>query len=345
MENPFFRNGRWYQQPPRRPFSQSSSFGSEPIYQFDPAVETRRCPAEISPGAKVIRIPVHFVGSGQADRSACALKIQKVFRGFLVRRCLRKINDIKVQVDEIEERLSRSDVAELVRRDEKERLRMNESLMSLLFKLDSICGVDFGVRGCRKAVIRKAISLQEKIDAIVAIDLEAESGGIEIDDDTNQANVHVRRKDSSTVNAGTLKNYVEFGHNGNRYEMEVEGNDEEVDVIDVGVDREVRVINEEKNCVGGGGSVYEKSNLGRNENDDDERNLGLLERMVEDNGKMMSLITQLFERNEMQTRMINTLTHRLEMLEKAFVCDGKLRRRVKKKLGMKKNVAASCRED
>ncbi|KAL0421599.1 UNVERIFIED_CONTAM: BAG family molecular chaperone regulator 5, mitochondrial [Sesamum latifolium] len=123
------------------------------------------------PAPKVVQIPIHFVGSGEVDRSGSALKIQKVFRGFLVRKCLRKIKDIKFQVDEIEERLSTSEVRDLVRRDERERVRMNESLMSLLFKLDSISGVDIGVRGCRKAVIRKVIALQEKIDAIVATDL------------------------------------------------------------------------------------------------------------------------------------------------------------------------------
>ena len=57
---------------------------------------------------------------------------------------------------------------ELIRKDTKERLRVNETLMALIFKLDSIRGVYPGIRDCRKAVIKKAVSLQEKVDYIAA---------------------------------------------------------------------------------------------------------------------------------------------------------------------------------
>ncbi|KAK4402607.1 BAG family molecular chaperone regulator 5, mitochondrial [Sesamum angolense] len=152
MDAPFFNNRVWYQQPDPnlRRFPHSAPFRGVPVYQVDPASETHR-PAHPSrrppggnPGPKVVQIPIHFLGSVEVDRSGSALKIQKVFRGFFVRKCLRKIKDIKLQVDEIEERLSTSEVRDLLRRDERERVRMNESLMSLLFKLDSISGVDFG---------------------------------------------------------------------------------------------------------------------------------------------------------------------------------------------------------
>ncbi|KAI3467760.1 hypothetical protein Pfo_024423 [Paulownia fortunei] len=394
MESPFFRNRRWYQQPDpsRHPFAHSPSFRGVPIYQVDPTRETHRPghpiqrPAERNPGPKVVQIPVHFVGSEQVDHSGSALKIQKVFRGFLVRKCLKKIKDIKVQVDEIEERLLKSEVVELVRTDARERLRMNESLMSLLFKLDSICGVDFGVKGCRKAVIRKAIALQERIDAIVAIDLEGNGETVDQEteisvsvetDSSNQSDDPVKPKDSFE-NAGNLEGSVEYQENlgdvscvgeGDKI-MEVERNDEEVKIIDVGVDREVKVS--EANCVWSGG-VHENLDLvedsvdglkeslsERDEKDksvdrvegdsegkpkeengatDNKRNRELLERMMEDNEKMMSLMMQLFERNEMQTKMLNALTHRVELLEKAFVCD-RLRRKKKKQ-----KSAAACRED
>ncbi|KAL0364361.1 UNVERIFIED_CONTAM: BAG family molecular chaperone regulator 5, mitochondrial [Sesamum angustifolium] len=119
---------------------------------------------------------------------------------------------------------------ELVRRDERERLRMNESLMCLLFKLDSICGVDSGVRVCRKAVIRKAIALQERIDAIVAIDL-----------DCNDGEVRLAAGSSSSSSSSSSSDTVESDGNlegcvgeGDKKNMEGdEGNDREVEIIDV----------------------------------------------------------------------------------------------------------------
>ncbi|KAG6422437.1 hypothetical protein SASPL_119009 [Salvia splendens] len=123
---------------------------------------------ETAAAPKVVRIRVQSAGSERLDRTESAVKIQKVFRGFLGRKSLRKVKDVKIEVDEIEERLKSRETVELLKTDAKERLRMSERLMSLLLKLDSIGGVDLGVRACRKAVIRKAIGLQERIDAIVA---------------------------------------------------------------------------------------------------------------------------------------------------------------------------------
>ncbi|XP_057774933.1 uncharacterized protein LOC130993914 [Salvia miltiorrhiza] len=217
MDSPFFPTNRWYQQPDPtyRPFP--PSVRGVPVYHED------HRPAERASGPRVVRIPVQFVGSERLDRTGSAVKIQKVFRGFLVRKSLRKIKDIKIEVDEIEARLKRGEVVELVKRDAKERLRMNESLMALLLKLDSICGVDFGVRGCRKAVIRKAIALQERIDAIVAADLDAEEKG-EIVDLENEARV-------------TEENCVPTVDLEDSRGMEVEGGEDEVGIVDVGVVR------------------------------------------------------------------------------------------------------------
>ncbi|KAJ6347040.1 hypothetical protein OIU76_003687 [Salix suchowensis] len=81
---------------------------------------------------------------------------------------MKKILATKRQVDEIEKRILMKETVDVVRRDQKEKLKINEMLMSLLFKLDSVRGVDFGVRDCRKAVIKKAIALQETVDSIDA---------------------------------------------------------------------------------------------------------------------------------------------------------------------------------
>ena len=89
----------------------------------------------------------------------------------MARKRQRKMKEIKIEVDQIEQRLKRRETVELLKTDTKERLLMSESLMSLLLKLDFNRGVDLGVRSCRKAVVCKAIGLQERIDAIVAGDL------------------------------------------------------------------------------------------------------------------------------------------------------------------------------
>ncbi|XP_047968491.1 BAG family molecular chaperone regulator 5, mitochondrial-like [Salvia hispanica] len=247
MYSPFFTNHRRYQQP----YPTYHPFHS--VYHADPA--------ERSAAPKVVRIPVQFGGSERLDRTESAVKIQKVFRGFLARKSLRKVKDVKMEVDEIEERLRRRETMELVKTDAKERLRMSESLMSLLLKLDSIRGVDLGVRGCRKAVIRKAIGLQERIDAIVAGEIE---GG----------------------------------------ESECGAELEE----SCGMER-------------GMGDCEEKASGGR------EREL--LEMVVKENEKMVRMMSELFERNEAQTKMLNALTQRVGMLERVIVCD-RLRRKKKK---------------
>ena len=142
----------------------SPFFGS----QWNLPSRTRRYPAP-APSSKVVSIPVHFVGS-ERSRAASAVKIQKVFRGFLVRKNMKRIVAVKREVDEVERRISREEIVDLIRRDSKERLKVSETLMSLLFRLDSVRGVESGVRDCRKAVIRRAIALQEKVDSIASYD-------------------------------------------------------------------------------------------------------------------------------------------------------------------------------
>lgn len=103
------------------------------------------------------------------SRSESAVKIQAAFRGFIVRKYVRKLDVVRREVEEIERRFCEEETVELMRGDERERLNVNEALMSLLFRLDSVRGVDSGVRELRKKVIRKAIALQEKVDAIATV--------------------------------------------------------------------------------------------------------------------------------------------------------------------------------
>lgn len=100
---------------------------------------------------------------------------------------------------------------------------------------------------------------------------------------------------------------VTFAQGGERA-MEVEGGEDEVGIVDVGVDCEVKASEANGDC---------------------KTERELLEKMMKENEKMMGMMSQLFERSETQTRTLNALTHRVEMLEKAFVCD-RLRRKKKK---------------
>lgn len=131
------------------------------------SLRNRHVPVQRQPARapKVVSIPVQDAAGSERRPSDSALKIQKAFRGFLVRKNVNKIAAIKREVDEMEMRISKKETAELVRSDAKERLKVNETLMNLLLGLDSVKGVDPGVRDLRRAVIKKAIALQERVEA------------------------------------------------------------------------------------------------------------------------------------------------------------------------------------
>ncbi|PWA80756.1 hypothetical protein CTI12_AA159960 [Artemisia annua] len=164
------------------------------------------------------------------EYNSSALKIQKLFRGFVARKSVNKIVSIKNEVNEIKKRLL-NDVAfvKLIRNDAKERLRERD------------------------------------------------------DDVSNNA------KNSESV-------------------LNEDG------IIDEGSNDEVS-----KNCCEG---VNEGSlNKGKME--------VVMEKLMCDSAKMMKLMIQISKRNKMQTWLINSLSRRVEHVEKAFMND-KLRRKKKK---------------
>ena len=63
-----------------------------------------------------------------------------------MRKSVKKITTIRREVDELERWISREEALESMKKDPKERLRVNEMLMSLLFRLDSVRGVNSRVR-------------------------------------------------------------------------------------------------------------------------------------------------------------------------------------------------------
>ncbi|KAL6011692.1 hypothetical protein ACLOJK_002140 [Asimina triloba] len=176
MENTFFGNYCNATHPRYSPNPLFSSPAPRSIPVSSPSsrpIPVRQQPrSSSSPSPKVVSIPVHFVGL-ENTRSAAAVRIQKLFRGFAVRKNVSKIAEIRAEADEMERRILNS--KELIRSDARERLRVNEMLMSLLFRLDSIRGFDSAVRDSRKAVTRKVVSLQDTVDAIISLpDADAE---------------------------------------------------------------------------------------------------------------------------------------------------------------------------
>ncbi|XP_052203971.1 BAG family molecular chaperone regulator 6-like [Diospyros lotus] len=451
MDSPFY--GSYWNQP------------SGPGYRNQPL---RRQATKSGASPKVVSIPVRFVES-EATRSASASKIQKVFRGFIVRKSVKKIASIRREVEAVERTISQSDNVERIRRDARERLRVNEMLMSLLFKLDSIRGVDPGVRDYRKAVIKKAIALQERVDNIVAenqavsgvenrdgseseglagaandsaespgsishdgnqaseikdlaesradtgnqtLEIEGKASGFEdYPDASNNNNQNSETKDLVEVQAGSASinqrpllevNASDCEDRSNVSSSKVseiketsgcdsdcpekplyypddpaplcgecEATSENYDCSSVdlpseacekmdanragegcGVKMEVEpcivkdIVEDQNASLPVSESMEESLETSAREyfadrqedyavvaaggREDNKRNREvLLERMMEDNEKMMSLMTQLFERNELQTRMLSSLTQRVEQLEKAFICD-RLRRKKKR---------------
>ncbi|KAL6186294.1 hypothetical protein ACLB2K_042415 [Fragaria x ananassa] len=227
---------------------------------------------------KVVSIPVQYAAPERRSnlRSDAALKIQKAFRGYLVRKSVSKIAGINREVDEISERVSRKETADLVRTDAKERLKVVETLMSLLLKLDSVKGVDSGVRDLRRAVIKKAIALQEKVEA-------------------STANHQTGHESAEPVTEFGLKSAEQSAETG--------------------------VNEKESSC----NSRESKSNE------------EALEKMVKENQRMVGLITELVHRNEKQTRLLGSLSQRVEMLERALINE-RWRRK-------KRRHSLDCRED
>ncbi|KAK4373634.1 hypothetical protein RND71_009018 [Anisodus tanguticus] len=58
------------------------------------------------------------------------------------------------------------DTVDAVRTSERKRIRMNEALMGLLLRLDSVPGVDPTVRELRRDASRRIVGLQEILDAV-----------------------------------------------------------------------------------------------------------------------------------------------------------------------------------
>ncbi|KAK4371564.1 hypothetical protein RND71_011039 [Anisodus tanguticus] len=124
---------------------------------------------------KVIEIPIQSppektsiptgLGSKKGENNA-AVKIQSAYRSHIVRNLVKKISAVNSEANYLQRLIQRQDTVDAVRSSERERIRMNEALMGLLLRLDSVPGVDPTVRELRREVSRRIVGLQEILDAV-----------------------------------------------------------------------------------------------------------------------------------------------------------------------------------
>ncbi|RWR86996.1 nuclear autoantigenic sperm-like protein [Cinnamomum micranthum f. kanehirae] len=344
MEDPFFLN--YWNAPRPRP-----RFSPNPIHQQDHP-------------PKVVSIPVRFVESERA-RSEAATKIQKLYRGFAVRKNVKKIAKIRSQVDNVQHQISQK--SDLIARDAKERLRLNETLMSLLFQLDSVRGVDPAVRDCRKAVIRRAIALQEAIDAIVekketetvadSIDQTLEKTGIPVESATEPKLEMQNPVESATADEPASEiQYPAEETVDDVPETETETPIPVVNQCSEGEDQTLEAVQDPSGSEASGivddeapetESSDEKS-MKKLEEDDEEGIIpkadmllspkeadllveeDVVERVMEENEKLRGLVMELCERNAEQSRLIELLSQRVDQLEKTVARCERIRKKKKR---------------
>ncbi|KAK2652937.1 hypothetical protein Ddye_012793 [Dipteronia dyeriana] len=103
-----------------------------------------------------------------------AARIQSHYRAHLVRTLYKKISFVNSEANSLQKLIQRQETVDAVRSEEREKLRMNEALMGLLLRLDSVPGVDPTVREARRKVSRRIVGLQEILDGICEAKLECD---------------------------------------------------------------------------------------------------------------------------------------------------------------------------
>ncbi|CAH2038165.1 unnamed protein product [Thlaspi arvense] len=113
-----------------------------------------------------IEVPSPAAKSAVQANASAAARIQSGYRSYRIRRLYKKILSVNREANRVQSMIQRQETVDAIRSDEKERLRMNETLMSLLLKLDSVPGLDPTIREARRKVSRRIVGMQEILDAI-----------------------------------------------------------------------------------------------------------------------------------------------------------------------------------
>ncbi|KAJ4818774.1 BAG family molecular chaperone regulator 5 [Rhynchospora pubera] len=333
----------------------------------DPNSNNQHNPKPV-PKPRVVSIPIQFVNSdavamqpptvstapvapARPSPDVAAVKLQKVIRGFLVRKNLGIVRKIEAEAEGIGEEIARD---EKVLEEVKARIRVGEMLMNLLFRLDSVRGV----RDYRKKVIRKVISLQELVDLIGARADKVQSDTIEAkrtdsvkSTAQNPNSDHIKEKqmveEGDSMLEALVKKTNSIDINDSTENMVVEAVDsmeeswiepikltespeakESGEVFDptetLEMDESVRGLNAVD-------QAPESSQVARcNENKEMEMKgvRDVMERVVVESEKMKNLMEELCKSSARQWRLMEGLVDRVQRLEKEVA---KMERRDKKK--------------
>ncbi|KAK6920051.1 BAG domain [Dillenia turbinata] len=109
-----------------------------------------------------------------------ATVIQSLYRGFQVRKWeppkkLKQIAEVREKMLEVRNRIQELESSPHLWRDDKTRLVISETIMTLLLKLDTIQSLQPSVRERRKSVAKELVSLQEKLDFLSAQKVEGQT--------------------------------------------------------------------------------------------------------------------------------------------------------------------------
>lgn len=112
-----------------------------------------------------------------------AIIIQSAYRGFKVRRWdplkkLKQISEIREKMGEVRSRIEALEASSDGGSDNKERVVIGETIMSLLLKLDAIQGLYTTVKEIRKSVAKELVSLQEQLDSMGNESSESFTGNV-----------------------------------------------------------------------------------------------------------------------------------------------------------------------
>lgn len=144
-------------------FGYSSSSTSSIIYTLHSDSTTQPKESKEIP-ADNIPITIHIPQT--QTQAAAAVKIQSVHRARVIRNLYKQISSVDSEANRLQLLIQRQETVDSIRNDEKEKLRINETLMGLLLKLDSVPGVDPTVREARRKLSRRIVGLQEIVDGI-----------------------------------------------------------------------------------------------------------------------------------------------------------------------------------
>ncbi|XP_027086052.1 BAG family molecular chaperone regulator 5, mitochondrial-like [Coffea arabica] len=117
------------------------------------------------PSTTPVPISVHHQESSPAANAA-ALKIQSAYRAYLVRSLVKKLSAVNSEANYWERHIQCQETVDAVRTSERERIKINEALMGLLLRLDSVPGTEPNVRALRRHLSRRIVGLQEILDAV-----------------------------------------------------------------------------------------------------------------------------------------------------------------------------------